>query len=96
MLYFLVLWLESSLFFFFFFFFLILLPVLDLIVCLFSYQMNATGCASLTVDNSVFFNTKFEAQIQDTFLVNVTEEGTGELLANLNYILFIIFTRPPL
>ncbi|KAG1955798.1 pregnancy zone protein [Pimephales promelas] len=39
-------------------------------------KMNATGCASLTVDVSVFFNTKFEDQMQDTFLVNVTEEGT--------------------
>ncbi|XP_039540262.1 uncharacterized protein LOC120487905 isoform X2 [Pimephales promelas] len=40
--------------------------------------MNATGCASLTVDASVFFNTKFEDQMQDSFLVNVnvTEEGT--------------------
>jgi len=47
--------------------------------------MNATGCASLTVDTSVFFNTKFENKMQDTFLVNVniTEEGTGELLADL-------------
>jgi len=65
--------------------------VLDLIVSLFSYQMNAT----LTVDASVFFNTKFEDQMQDTFLVNVnvTEEGTGELLADLNHVLFIIFTR---
>jgi len=56
-----------------FFIFFILLPVLDLIVSLFSYQMNATGCASITVDASVFFNTKFEDQMQDTFLVNVTE-----------------------
>jgi len=70
--------------------------VLDLIVSLFSYQMNATGCASIAVDASVFFNTKFEDQMQDTFLVNVTEEGTGELLADLNHILFIIFTRHPL
>jgi len=52
--------------------------------------MNATGCASLTVDASVFFNTKFEDQMQDSFLVNVnvTEEGTGELLADLNHILY--------
>ncbi|KAG1931060.1 hypothetical protein F2P79_021873 [Pimephales promelas] len=42
-------------------------------------EMNATGCASLTVDTSVFFNTKFEDQMQDTFLVNVnvSEEGTA-------------------
>jgi len=75
-----------------------LLPVFDLIVCLFSYQMNATGCASLTVDTSVFFNTKFEDQMQDTFLVNVnvTKEGTGEPLADLNHVLFIIFRRHPL
>jgi len=64
--------------------------VLDLIVSLFSYQVNATGCASLTVDASVFFNTKFEDHMQDTFLQNgnVTEEGTGELLADLNHILY--------
>jgi len=45
--------------------------------------MNDTGCASLTIDASVFFNTKFETNMQDTFLVNVnvTEVGTGELLA---------------
>ncbi|KAG1927605.1 pregnancy zone protein [Pimephales promelas] len=43
-------------------------------------KVNATGCASLTVDASVFFNTKFEDQTQDTFLVNVnvTEEGTEQ------------------
>jgi len=48
--------------------------------------MNATGCVFLTVDASVFFGTKFENNMQDTFLVNVnvTEEGTGELLAALN------------
>jgi len=59
--------------------------------------MNATGCASLTV-MSVFFNTKFEDQMQDMFLVNVnvTEEGTGELFADLNHILFIMFSRHPL
>ncbi|KAG1955799.1 polymeric immunoglobulin receptor-like [Pimephales promelas] len=41
-------------------------------------KMNATGCASITVDTSVFLNTKFEDQMQDTFLLslNVTEEGT--------------------
>ena len=62
-----------------------LLLVLDLnVTLLFCYQMNATGCASLTVDTSVFFNTEFENNMQDTFLVNVnvTEEGTGELLAD--------------
>jgi len=55
--------------------------------------MNATGCASLTVDTSVFFNTKFEDQMQDPFLVNVnvTEEGTGELLSDLNHILFHLY-----
>jgi len=70
-----------------------LLPVVDLIVSLFSYQMNATGYASLTVDASVFFNTKFEDQMQYTFLVNVneTEEGTGELLADLNHILYHLY-----
>jgi len=63
-----------------------LLLVLDLNVTLFFYQMNATGCASLTVDTSMFFNTKYENKMKDTLLVNVnvTEEGTGELLAGLN------------
>jgi hypothetical protein len=48
--------------------------------------MNATGCASLTFSTSVFFNTKFERNLEDLFLVNlnITEEGTGELLADLN------------
>ncbi|XP_077086661.1 alpha-2-macroglobulin-like [Siphateles boraxobius] len=46
-------------------------------------KMNAMGCASLTVDTSVFFNTKFEDYMQDTFLVNVnvTEEGTDVMLS---------------
>ncbi|KAL1279110.1 hypothetical protein QQF64_025783 [Cirrhinus molitorella] len=40
--------------------------------------MNDAGCASLTISTSVFFNTKFENNLQDSFLinVNVTEEGT--------------------
>ncbi|ROL53126.1 Alpha-2-macroglobulin-like protein 1 [Anabarilius grahami] len=44
---------------------------------------NATGCASLTVDTSVFFNTKFENSLQDLFIVtvNVTEEGTDVVLS---------------
>jgi len=48
--------------------------------------MNTTGCVFLTVDTTVFFGTKFENNMQDTFFVsvNVTEEGTGELLAALN------------
>ncbi|XP_039549138.1 ovostatin homolog isoform X2 [Pimephales promelas] len=44
-------------------------------------KMNTTGCASLTVDVSVFFKTKFEDQMQDTFLVNVTEEGTDVMVS---------------
>ncbi|ROL50597.1 Alpha-2-macroglobulin [Anabarilius grahami] len=46
-------------------------------------KMNATGCASLTVDTAVFFNTKFENNMQDAFLVNlnVTEEGTDVVLS---------------
>ncbi|KAG1931636.1 pregnancy zone protein [Pimephales promelas] len=46
-------------------------------------KLNATGCASLTVDTSTFFNTKFEDKMQDTFLVNVnvTEEGTDVMLS---------------
>ncbi|XP_039531696.1 uncharacterized protein LOC120481898 isoform X1 [Pimephales promelas] len=46
-------------------------------------KMNATGYASLTVDASVFFNTKFEDQMQYTFLVNVneTEEGTDVMVS---------------
>ncbi|XP_067308330.1 alpha-2-macroglobulin-like protein 1 isoform X1 [Pseudorasbora parva] len=45
-------------------------------------KINATGCASLTVDVSEFFNTKFE-YMQDTFLVNVnvTEEGTDVMMS---------------
>ncbi|XP_067226492.1 alpha-2-macroglobulin-like protein 1 isoform X1 [Chanodichthys erythropterus] len=46
-------------------------------------EMNATGCASLTVDTSVFFKSKFENYLQDTFLVNmnVTEEGTDIVMS---------------
>ncbi|XP_077053726.1 alpha-2-macroglobulin-like protein 1 [Siphateles boraxobius] len=46
-------------------------------------KMNATGCVSLTVDTSMFFKTKFENNMQDTFLVNVmvTEEGTDVLMS---------------
>ncbi|XP_039503897.1 ovostatin homolog isoform X1 [Pimephales promelas] len=51
-------------------------------------KMNATGCASLTVDVSVFFNTKFEDQMQDTFLVNVTEEGTDVMVSICNGVLY--------
>ncbi|ROL45443.1 Alpha-2-macroglobulin [Anabarilius grahami] len=45
--------------------------------------MNATGCASLTVDTSVFFNTKFENSLQDLFVVTVkvTEEGTDVVMS---------------
>jgi len=43
--------------------------------------MNATGCVSVTFRTSMFFNTKFERNMEDMFQVNVniTEEGTGEL-----------------
>ncbi|KAK7175524.1 hypothetical protein R3I93_002440 [Phoxinus phoxinus] len=46
-------------------------------------KMNDTGCASLTVDTSVFFHTKFENNMQDTFLVNVnvTEVGTDVVMS---------------
>ncbi|XP_077058469.1 alpha-2-macroglobulin-like protein 1 [Siphateles boraxobius] len=46
-------------------------------------KMNATGCASLTVDTSVFFGTRFENNMQDTFVVsvNVTEEGTDVVMS---------------
>ncbi|RXN08318.1 alpha-2-macroglobulin-like isoform X2 [Labeo rohita] len=45
-------------------------------------KMNDTGCASLIFSTSVFFNTKFESNLQDTFLVNVnvTEEGTDVVM----------------
>lgn len=48
--------------------------------------MNNTGCASVTISTSEFFTNKFEEKLQNSFLVNVnvTEEGTGELLADLN------------
>ncbi|KAF4116471.1 alpha-2-macroglobulin-like [Onychostoma macrolepis] len=48
-------------------------------VCLIkTTKMNDTGCASLTFSTSAFFNTKFEDNLQDSFLVNVnvTEDGT--------------------
>ncbi|XP_048013066.1 pregnancy zone protein-like isoform X2 [Megalobrama amblycephala] len=46
-------------------------------------KMNATGCASITIDTSVFFNTKFENSLQDLFVVsaNVTEEGTDVVMS---------------
>ncbi|XP_039543528.1 alpha-2-macroglobulin-like protein 1 [Pimephales promelas] len=46
-------------------------------------QMNDTGCASLTVKTSELFNTSFENNLQDAFLVNVnvTEEGTDLLIS---------------
>ncbi|XP_073677958.1 alpha-2-macroglobulin-like [Garra rufa] len=45
-------------------------------------KMNDTGCASLTFSTSTFFNTKFENNLQDAFLVNVnvTEEGTDVVM----------------
>lgn len=48
--------------------------------------MNSMGCATLTFSTSGFFTTGFENNLQDVFLItaNVTEEGTGELLADLN------------
>ncbi|ROI15093.1 Alpha-2-macroglobulin [Anabarilius grahami] len=46
-------------------------------------KMNATGCASIIVDTSEFFNTKFENGLQDLFVVtvNVTEEGTDVVMS---------------
>ncbi|XP_077075603.1 alpha-2-macroglobulin-like protein 1 [Siphateles boraxobius] len=46
-------------------------------------KMNATGCASLTLDTSVFFNPKFEKVLQDLFFVtvNVTEVGTDVVMS---------------
>ncbi|XDV11099.1 hypothetical protein PO909_000127 [Leuciscus waleckii] len=46
-------------------------------------EMNATGCASLSIGTSVFFNTEFENNMQDTFLVNVnvTEVGTDVVMS---------------
>ncbi|XP_073682425.1 alpha-2-macroglobulin-P-like [Garra rufa] len=45
-------------------------------------KMNDTGCASFTFSTSTFFNTRFENNLQDTFLVNinVTEEGTDVVM----------------
>uniref|UniRef100_A0A673K8G3 Alpha-macroglobulin receptor-binding domain-containing protein n=1 Tax=Sinocyclocheilus rhinocerous TaxID=307959 RepID=A0A673K8G3_9TELE len=50
-------------------------------VCLIK-TMNNTGCVSLTISTSMFFNTKFENDLQDLFLVNVnvTEEGTDVMM----------------
>ncbi|CAM4687033.1 unnamed protein product [Leuciscus chuanchicus] len=46
-------------------------------------KMNATGCASLTLDTSSFFNPKFEKVLQDLFFVtvNVTEAGTDVVMS---------------
>ncbi|XP_056118834.1 alpha-2-macroglobulin-like [Rhinichthys klamathensis goyatoka] len=46
-------------------------------------KMNATGCASLTLDTSAFFNPKFEKGLQDLFFVtvNVTEVGTDVVMS---------------
>ncbi|XP_039543582.1 pregnancy zone protein-like [Pimephales promelas] len=46
-------------------------------------KMNATGCVFLNVDASMFFGTKFENNMQDTFFVsvNVTEEGTDVVMS---------------
>ncbi|KAG1930476.1 hypothetical protein F2P79_022242 [Pimephales promelas] len=40
---------------------------------------NATGRVSVAVDASLFFNAKFEERTQETRLVNVTWEETGQL-----------------
>lgn len=70
---------------FFFYFPSFLLHVVDLNMIMFCCQINSMGCASLTFRTSVFFTTRFENDLQDVFLItaNVTEEGTGELLADL-------------
>ncbi|XP_043082079.1 alpha-2-macroglobulin-P-like [Puntigrus tetrazona] len=46
-------------------------------------KMIDTGCASLTLGTSAFFNTRFESNLQDLFLVNinVTEEETGVVMS---------------
>ncbi|KAK7134020.1 hypothetical protein R3I94_015770 [Phoxinus phoxinus] len=46
-------------------------------------KMNATGCASLTLDTSAFFNPKFEKGLQDLFFVtvNVSEVGTDVVMS---------------
>ncbi|XP_026066431.1 alpha-2-macroglobulin-like protein 1 [Carassius auratus] len=55
-------------------------------------MMNNTGCASLTISTSEFFTTKFEEQLQNSFLVNVnvTEEGTGVMMSKSTTV-FITF-----
>ena len=47
------------------------------VLCL---QISATGCASFTLNTSVFFNSKNERFLKEqlTVKVNVTEEGTGD------------------
>ncbi|XP_016353787.1 alpha-2-macroglobulin-like [Sinocyclocheilus anshuiensis] len=52
--------------------------------CLYKYiKMNATGCASLNFSTSVFFNSKFENNMQNSLLVNVnvTEEATDVVMS---------------
>ncbi|KAG1941890.1 alpha-2-macroglobulin-like [Pimephales promelas] len=46
-------------------------------------KMNATGCATLTLNTSAFFNPKFEKDLQDLFFVtvNVTELETGVVMS---------------
>ncbi|KAG1949077.1 pregnancy zone protein [Pimephales promelas] len=46
-------------------------------------KMNATGCVSVTFRTSMFFNTKFERNMEDMFQVNlnITEEGTDEVVS---------------
>ncbi|KAG1930480.1 pregnancy zone protein-like [Pimephales promelas] len=41
-----------------------------------SAKTNATGCVSVAVDASLFFNGKIEERTQETRLVDVTREGT--------------------
>ncbi|CAM4321381.1 unnamed protein product [Leuciscus chuanchicus] len=55
-------------------------------------EMNDTGCASLTVDTSVFFYTNFENNMKDALLVkvNVTEEGT-DVLTSKSATVYITF-----
>lgn len=63
-------------------------------ICVLLYQTNGTGCASFTFSTSVFFNSTFENNLQDSLLVNVnvTEEGTGEGF----FFLFFYFFLPPM
>lgn len=51
-----------------------------MVVFVFYKQISEMGCASFTLDTSVFFNSENERFLKESLTVkgNVTEEGTGD------------------